>query len=327
MATSLRIATWNLENLDDKAGEKPALSERIAVMRPQLERLRADVLILQEVHGQETPGQPRALRALAKLLEGTHYEGYELAFTQTKGQPAQPYDVRNLVVASRFPIIASKQLKNEQVAPAYKKVTAFPAEPEAKPVEWERPILHVKLAVAGRTLHVIDLHLKSRLPTKINGQTEGQYDWKSARGWAEGFFLSSMKRVGQALETRLLIDDIFDVESDAWIVVGGDLNADANEVPVLALRGRVEETGNAKLAGRVLFPCESSVPEPARYSLLHLGKGEMLDHLLVSKGLLSHYRGTEIHNETLPDESGAFRTDVKFPESDHAPVIAEFELP
>jgi exonuclease III len=53
----------------------------------------------------------------------------------------------------------------------------------------------------------------------------------------------------------------------------------------------------------------------------------MLDHLLVSRSLLAHYRGSEIHNELLHDESVAFGTDVKFPESDHAPVIAEFELP
>ncbi len=49
----LRIATFNLENLDDKAEQKPKLAERIQVMRPQLIRLDADVLCLQEVHGQE----------------------------------------------------------------------------------------------------------------------------------------------------------------------------------------------------------------------------------------------------------------------------------
>jgi exonuclease III len=52
----------------------------------------------------------------------------------------------------------------------------------------------------------------------------------------------------------------------------------------------------------------------------------MIDHILASRALLTFYQGTEIHNEYLPDESGAFRTDVKFPESDHAPVVAEFLL-
>ncbi|MEM9748885.1 MAG: endonuclease, partial [Actinomycetota bacterium] len=35
----------------------------------------------------------------------------------------------------------------------------------------------------------------------------------------------------------------------------------------------------------------------------------------------------EIHNEILHDESLAFAGDAKFPESDHAPVVAEFERP
>ena len=61
---SLRIASFNLENLDDRPGEQPSLSERIAVVRPQLVRLRADVLCLQEVNGQESEGAPRGLAAL-----------------------------------------------------------------------------------------------------------------------------------------------------------------------------------------------------------------------------------------------------------------------
>ncbi len=72
-------------------------------------------------------------------------------------------------------------------------------------------------------------------------------------------------------------------------------------------------------------PCELTVPETSRYSYLHLGKGKMLDHLLVSRGMLARYNGAEIHNELLHDESIAFATDKKFPESDHAPVVAKFE--
>ena len=45
-----------------------------------------------------------------------------------------------------------------------------------------------------------------------------------------------------------------------------------------------------------------------------------------SRALLATLEHTETHNEYLPDESGAFCTDVKFPESDHAPVVAQFTL-
>jgi exonuclease III len=52
----------------------------------------------------------------------------------------------------------------------------------------------------------------------------------------------------------------------------------------------------------------------------------MLDHIFASRPLLRYFRGAEIHNEVLPDESGSFRQDIKFPESDHAPVVAVFDI-
>ena len=139
-------------------------------------------------------------------------------------------------------------------------------------------------------------------------------------------FLSSMKRMSQALEVRRLVDQILDADPDARIVVAGDFNATPDEVPVLAIRGDVEDTGNGDLAGRVLVPIEHTIPEPARYTLFHQGRGQMLDHMLVTRNLLAHYRGSEIHNELLHDESAAFAVDRKYPESDHAPVVATFDF-
>ncbi|MCA9897494.1 MAG: endonuclease/exonuclease/phosphatase family protein [Ardenticatenaceae bacterium] len=331
MATPLRIATFNLENLDDKPGERPSLSERIAILRPQLLRLRADVICFQEVHGQEFEGEPRQLDALRQLLSETPYEWFYTAHTKTTRDEA--YDVRNLVVISRYPIRDVQQIKHEYAPkPSYRKVTATPPEAEAKDITWERPILYVKIDLdAGRMLHLINVHLKSKRPSNVEGQKQSTYVWRTMAGWAEGSFISSMKRVGQALELRVLIDDIFDqldVSGEPkYIVACGDFNADVNEVPLQAIMGPVEETGNTGLIERVMIPCEKSVPESSRFSLLHLGKKEMLDHILASRQLLTYYRGTEIHNEVLHDESGAFRTDDKFPESDHAPLVAEFVLP
>jgi predicted extracellular nuclease len=123
------------------------------------------------------------------------------------------------------------------------------------------------------------------------------------------------------------VDAILTQDPDARIVVAGDFNAEPDEVTVLAIRGQVEDTGNSDLAGRVLAPIENSVPEPSRYTLFHKGKGQMLDHMLVTRNLLAFYRGSEIHNELLHDESAAFADDRKFPESDHAPVVATFDFP
>jgi predicted extracellular nuclease len=171
------------------------------------------------------------------------------------------------------------------------------------------------------------VHLKSKIATSIPGQKVDSYTWKTVSGWAEGSFLSTMKRMGQALQARMLIDSIFDTHGlDSMIVIAGDFNTDQEEVAFKAICGPVEETGNPAHTARVMIPCEINIPESSRYSLIHLGRGVMLDHIFASRPMLKYFRGAEIHNEVLPDESGSFRTDTQFPESDHAPVVAEFNI-
>ncbi|HRC87690.1 MAG TPA: endonuclease, partial [Thermoanaerobaculia bacterium] len=53
----MRIATFNLENLDLPPKSALPLEVRAEVLRPALERLEADVLCLQEVNGQHVAGQ------------------------------------------------------------------------------------------------------------------------------------------------------------------------------------------------------------------------------------------------------------------------------
>ena len=324
--TTVRVATFNLENFDETAaGTRPSLDERIALMRPQIVRLRADIVCFQEVHGQERPTQPRALLALPRLLQGTNLDGATLVSSlDSTGSIANE---RNLVVATHHSILAQEQLLNDLVAePRYRRLTAIPPDTDAVAIGIERPILHVTIDIGGVVMHIINVHLKSKIPTDIPGQKVDQFTWRTADAWAEGTFVSSMKRMSQALEVRRLVDQILDTDADARIVVAGDFNATPDEVPVLAIRGAVEDTGNGELAGRVLVPIENTVPEPARYSLFHQGRPQLLDHMLVTRNLLASYRGSEIHNELLHDESAAFADDRKFPESDHAPVVATFEL-
>ena len=224
---------------------------------------------------------------------------------------------------------AREQLRNNLVEElSYQRLTAKPPDTAAVKISIERPVLHVQLTLpAGGALHVINVHLKSKIPTDIPGQKIDGFTWRSADGWAEGSFISSMKRMSQAVEVRRLVDQILDHDPDARIVVAGDFNAAPDEVPVMCIRGDVENTGNADLTGRVLVPIEHTIPAPARYTLYHQGRGEMLNHMLITRNLLAHYRGSEIHNEILHDESAAFAIDRKYPESDHAPVVATFNFP
>ncbi len=328
---TLRIATFNAENFGDLPGQKKPLAiDRIPIMRPQLLRMNADILCLQEINAQGDAGS-RDLRDLDQLLQNTAYAGYCREFTRVK-HSAEPYMERNLAVLSKFPITLVEQICDEDSSlPMYRMVTAIPPQAAPKNINWERPILHVTINLGNTLLHVIVLHLKSKIATDIPGQKLDTYTWKSAAACAEGQFISAMKRMAQACNVRMLIDRLFkeahdNNRPDPLICVCGDFNSDIDDVPVVAIRGQVEETGNPDLTDQVMIPCELSVPEDSRYSLLNLGIGEMIDHIIVSRALFRYYRYTEIHNEILPDESGAFRTDVKFPESDHAPVVAEFTV-
>jgi exonuclease III len=92
LMTTLRIATFNLENLsltrdDDR---DPTLAERIGVLQPALERLQADVLCLQEIHGhRDGEADPWKLTALDRLLAGTRYRDYHRAATWKNDDPDQ----------------------------------------------------------------------------------------------------------------------------------------------------------------------------------------------------------------------------------------------
>lgn len=337
----MRIATFNLESLDLMPGDEAALDRRIAVLAPQLDALGADVLCLQEVNAQKTKqkeagagetgvgGASRALpkrqlTALRRLLAATHHRNDHLITTRSLSGDG-PADVHNLAVVSRFPVLEQREVRNELVPPQpYHAVTALPEESADLTLTWDRPLLHCRLQVPGAApLHVINLHLRSPLAAPIPGRKTAPFVWSSLAGWAEGYFAATIKRSGQALEARLMVEAIFDAEPEALIAVCGDLNADAEETPGRILRGTLEDSGNPALAGRVLHPLEESLPEDLRFSVLHGGRRLMLDHILASPALRQRFREIAVLNEALPDEQAMAPDD---PRSNHAPLVAAFDL-
>lgn len=325
------MATFNVESLDDRPGEGLSIAERAAVLRPQLERLEADVLCLQEVNGQhppEDPQAPRRLLALDRLLEGTRYERFARAATiGHDGVGAR--DVHNLVVLSALPIAEREQVRHDLVpAPSWRMITALPPPEAAEPVTWDRPVLRAAIDLgSGRLLHVINLHLRAPLASPVPGQKEAPFAWRSVGGWAEGYMLAALKRAGQALEVRLLVERLLDADAGAWVLVCGDFNCNAGEVAFEIIRGGEDQTGSGALALRALVALEHAIPEDLRYSVLHAGRKSMLDHVLISRPLLAFYRHAEIHNEALGDEVIGYANIHRSPDSFHAPVVAELALP
>ncbi len=322
----MRLAAFNLDNLDLPPQAALPLAARAEILRPALERLEADILCLQEVNGQHVPGrQGRVLAALDQLLEGTRYVGYARASTvSATGSGAA--DVHNLVTLSRYPIVHSREIRHELFPPVeVSPVTGSPKEDGTKPVRFDRPLLLSEHDIGGAVLTVINLHLRAPLASSIPGQKLAPFVWKSVAGWAEGFYLSALRRSGQAFELRLLVDQLLSERPDRLLAIAGDFNAEDHETPLKIAIGAQEDTGNSALASHSLVVLDRAIEPGRRWSVLHHGRPQMLDHILASHALYGHFKSIEVHNEALGDELVGYSKALA-PGSYHAAVVAAFAL-
>jgi predicted extracellular nuclease len=317
----MRLATFNMENLDLPPRAEHPIEVRVRALRPMLERLDADILCLQEVNGQHVPGQSaRTLAALDHVLAGTPYANYHRVATRSsRGQGVG--DVHNLVTLSRYPVFASEEVRQTLVSPiAWPALTAEPAGETA--VQFDRPLLVTTLDIAGVPTTVINVHLRAPIAAPIPGQKLSASTWRTTAGWAEGFFLSAMKRAQQALELRLLIDRLFDQDADRHIAIAGDFNAEDHDTALTLAVAAEEDTGNAALVARSLVVLDRALPADRRWSMRLAGRVEMPDHILVSPALYAVFRDIEVFNEMLPDAA----SDAAPAGSSHAPLVATFDL-
>ena len=316
----MRIATFNIENLDFP------VEHRLAVLRPALKRLEADILCLQEVNSQKEPNTPeRRLMALEQLLIGTEYADFHRAATRSERHSGAA-TTHNLVTLSRYPIVENRQIWHHRVPPASVHLCSIDSAGDTPTVvRFDRPFLATEIEIDGTRLHVINVHLRAPLATSIPQQKLSAFTWKSISSWAEGYYLSGLKRTGQALELRLVIDDIFDADEAAHILVTGDFNAESHETAPRIITGAPEDTGNAELAGRSLVLLDRAIAPGRRFSVIHYGRRQMLDHMFASHALYGRFRSISIHNEALGDEVVGYSKGVEAAGSYHAALVATFE--
>lgn len=314
----MRIATFNLESLDAPVGR------RAEVLRPALERLAADILCLQEVNAQHVPQQrQRSFLALDTLLEGTPYAEFQRAWS-TAAPGGRIADVHNLVTLSRFPIRRQRQIWHSFMPPAQLHLVTGAVTDKPVEIHFDRPMLLCEIELGGSVLHLVNLHLRATLAAPIPGQKISPFAWKSVGAWAEGYYLSGLKRTGQALELRLLLDQLLDDDPHALIAVAGDFNAEDHETPMRIIMGTSEDTGNAALAGQAMVALERAIEPGRRFSVIHHGRPQMLDHILASHGLYGRFHAIEVHNEALGDEALGYAKGVEPAGSYHAAMVADF---
>lgn len=316
----MRLATLNVESLDLPPKAGLSIEARATVLRPTIERLDADILCLQEVNAQRVPDtKQRRLVALDRLLAGTRYETYARA-----GSGAA--DVHNLVTLSRFPILDCREVRHAFFEPEQHAMISG-TQRTSLPVRFERPLLATRHDIgSGRELTVVNLHLRAPLASAIAGEKSGPFSWRTIRGWAEGYYLSELKRSGQALELRLLVDEILGATPTALVAVAGDFNAEDHETPLRLVVGATEDTGSSELAGQSLVVLDRALPADRRWTVVHGGRPQMLDHILASRTLWARFRTIEVHNEAIADEILAYAKAVEAAGSYHAGVVALFDF-
>ncbi len=318
----LRLATFNLESFGERRGAPP-LDARIAVLRPRLVALGADVLCLQEIDaGRAGPEAPRVLDALDRLLHGTPYASFRRAVS-TVASGKGPADRHNLVTLSRMDFVDAVSIRHDFLPVQSLDLPHF----GVTAIDFDRPLLHCSIRLEdGRLLDVVNLHLRAPLavlPEEMRSRADG---WESGVIWAEGYLLASLKRSGQALEARYLVERILAERPDALIAVCGDFNARSLELPVRLVSAAQRDTHTARLATAELVALADRVPAEHRFSVRYGEDAVLVDHILTSRSLAAVCRGVDIHNQTLIEEESAERLGAAFVDSTHAPVVATFDL-
>jgi endonuclease/exonuclease/phosphatase family metal-dependent hydrolase len=314
-----KVMTWNIENLfrpGDAGGPSAAsvYDAKLKGLARAINEQQPDALALQEV------GDPAALDDLVELLNGTW---------QREVSPHP--DSRGIRVAwlTTLPITDPAQIVD------------FP--PRLQPVQIDdkgttlakmgRGAVAVTVTTdAGVPVRLITCHLKSKLLTFPGGRFNPRDEDERARYGAYAL----ARRAGEATALRVAVTDMLGGQGDRRaVILTGDLNdTTAAATTQLLLGPPGSEIGTRGFdqpdrgdAAR-MWNLAPLMPAGHDYSRVNQGRRELIDHILVSKFLVTPLSAVTAQavidaplNSIDPTDPTA-RRDA--PSSDHAPVVATF---
>ncbi len=290
---ALTVATYNVLNLHPESG-----AERFRRLASDIvvELGAPDLVALQEIQDVSGPkddglvaGGPTFERLIAAIEEigGPTYDERQLDPVDGTegGQPGGNIRVGFLVRPDRLEIVGAPR----RIAPDH---PCF-AGAEGEGFEPSRRSLALEVRFGPRTLTVVNNHWTSkRGDDRLFGATQPPVPHTEAQRTCQA-------RVIAESVAELLADD-----PDAWVIVAGDLNEHEFRPPLAEL----ERVGLVNLMERI--------PRADRYTYNFEGNSQVLDHLLVSPGLLREAVVRPSIAHVNADAPAAEAT------SDHDPVLA-----
>lgn len=308
----LAFATYNLENFN------PMISpERLGKIAEQIVvTLKApDILALQEIQDDDgeldstlTSATENISRLIQKVKQvgGPEYRALTIDPLRNADGGVQGGNIRvvllyrqdrglRLAAAPAGNAATANRVLNKAGKP---ELTLNPGRvsPQAYAFRDSRKPLSAQFRFMDRDIFVVVCHLNSK------GEDDPLFGDRQPP-----ILVSERQRLEQAREINQFVRQILAVDPSAYVVVLGDLNDFFWSTPILALQEGA--------LGNLI----TELAENDRYTYMHEGNAQALDHILVSLSLLKqlrHFDIVHINSEALP----AARV------SDHDPVYAVFKI-
>jgi endonuclease/exonuclease/phosphatase family metal-dependent hydrolase len=315
---------WNVQNLfaagtDDGPPTDEQFNTKLASLAEVIDAQQPDVLALQEV------GPPEVLAQLQDRL------GHKLPRQQVSAHP----DRRGIRVAflSHLPMQAPVQIHPfpTRLAPVQ---VGDPPQPLPTAQDMGRGALQVTVTADSHHITILTAHLKSKLLTFPQGRFQPRDEGERARFGAYALYL----RAAQAVTLRSHLDQVLHGDGETLaVLLAGDLNDGVDAATTQILQGppgsEIDTPGYDrpdKGDGQRMWNLALRIPEAQRFTRIFRGRGELIDHVFASRFLVT--RATQV--TTAMAGPGRLRSitedpreEVGKPGSDHAAVVAAFDLP
>jgi endonuclease/exonuclease/phosphatase family metal-dependent hydrolase len=315
---------WNVQNLfaaGTEAGPptQAQFDTKLDSLAEVIDAQQPDVLALQEV------GPPQVLAQLQDQL------GQKLPHQQVSAHP----DRRGIRVGflSRLPLQAPVQLHPFPTGLAPVQV-GDPPQPLPTTVDMGRGALQVTVTADSHPITILTAHLKSKLLTFPNGRFQPRDEGERARFGAYALYL----RAAQAVTLRSQLDQVLHGAGESVaVLLAGDLNDGVDAATTQILQGppgsEIDTPGFDRPDqgdGQRMWNLALRIPQAQRFTRIFRGRGELIDHVFASRFLVT--RATQV--TTAMAGPGRLRSitedpreEVGKPGSDHAAVVAAFDLP
>jgi predicted extracellular nuclease len=312
------VATFNLYNFQlpglpmnpfQKPWTKDEFNHKVSWVARMLETVDADVVGLQELWNAEAMEIVLARQG----LQGT----YDLL--------AAPATGSKIVCAAlvRKGLLTGTPEWISTFPDAVRLEAADPLDPQAPAISvhlpgFSRPVLHFQLQLrdAAPPTEVFVAHLKSKLPTQVNGEAWYDADPETYRDHrnALGAAISTIRRTAEATALRVLLTEVMKGTGTPVLVLG-DLNdgQHSNTIDILTEQPSYlvgESHGGADIG---LYTAQTLQEyrdtRDVYYTHVFQDLRESLDHVLVSEQFYDHslrrlwlFDGLTIYNDHLNDE-------------------------